>query len=58
MVKQHKPLVNMVRGLLAEFGIEFVRGLHHAVALLARVAKGDAPEVSEFAVRVITGMAG
>src|SRR5687767_5187818 len=30
LVKQRTQLVNMIRGLLAEFGIEMARGLHHA----------------------------
>ena len=58
LVKQRTQLVNMIRGLLAEFGIEIVRGLHHAIDLAERISKGDAPEVPELAVRVITGLAG
>jgi len=58
LVKQRTQLVNMIRGLLAEFGIEIVRGLHHAIELAARIAKGDAPEVPDLAVRVITCLAG
>lgn len=58
LVKQRTQLVNMIRGLLAEFGIEIVRGLHHAIELAARIARGDAPEVPDLAVRVITGLAG
>jgi len=58
LVKQRTQLVNMIRGLLAEFGIEIVRGLHHALELAARIASGTAPEVPELAVRVITGLAG
>ena len=57
LVKQRTQLVNMIRGLLAEFGIEIVRGLHHAIELAARIAKGDAPEIPDLAVRVITGLA-
>ena len=45
LVKQRTQLVNMVRGLLAEFGIEMARGLHHALSLAARLSAGDAPEV-------------
>ena len=58
LVKQRTQLVNMIRGLLAEFGIEMARGLHHALDLAARVARGAAPDVPELAVRVITGLAG
>jgi len=48
----------MIRGPLAEFSIEIARGLHHAIELAARIAKGDTPEVPNLAVRVITGLAG
>ncbi|ACG77607.1 transposase, IS1111A/IS1328/IS1533 (plasmid) [Phenylobacterium zucineum HLK1] len=58
LVKQRTQLVNMIRGLLAEFGIEMARGLHHALDLAARVAQGAAPDVPELAARVITGLAG
>jgi len=57
LVKQRTQLVNMVRGLLAEFGIEMARGLHHALALAARLADGDAPDVPELAQRVVAGLA-
>jgi transposase len=58
LVKQRTQLVNMIRGPLAEFGIEIARGRHHAIELAARIAKGDTPEVPNLAVRVITGLAG
>jgi len=58
LVKQRTQLVNMIRGLLAEFGIEMARGLHHALDLAARVAQGAAPDVPELAARVITSLAG
>lgn len=58
LVKQRTQLVNMIRGLLAEFGIEMARGLHHALELAARIARGAAPDVPELAVRIITGLAG
>lgn len=57
LVKQRTQLVNMVRGLLAEFGIEMARGLHHALALAARLAAGDAPEVPALAQRVVKSLA-
>lgn len=57
LVKQRTQLVNMVRGLLAEFGIEMARGLHHALALAARLSAGDAPEVPGLAQRVVKGLA-
>ena len=57
MVKQRTQLVNMIRGLLAEFGIETARGLHHALALAERLAGGHAPEVPQLAQRVVLGLA-
>lgn len=57
LVKQRTQLVNMVRGLLAEFGIEMARGLHHALELAARLSKGEAAEVPPLAQRVVTGLA-
>src|SRR6478672_8343171 len=44
LVKQRTQLVNMIRGLLAEFGIEMARGLHHALRLAGQLSKGEAPE--------------
>jgi transposase len=57
LVKQRTQLVNMVRGLLAEFGIEMARGLHHALALAARLAAGEALEVPSLAQRIVVGLA-
>lgn len=57
LVKQRTQLVNMIRGLLAEFGIEMARGLHHALNLAARVTQGNAPDVPELAQRVVAGLA-
>ena len=49
LVKQ----VNMVRGLLAEFGIEMAQGLHHALRLAAQLSAGHPTEVSTLAQRVV-----
>lgn len=57
LVKQRTQLVNMIRGLLAEFGIEMARGLHHALELATRLSKGEAAEVPPLAQRVVTGLA-
>ncbi len=57
LVKQRTQLVNMVRGLLAEFGIEMARGLHHALSLTARVTEGHVPNVPQLAQRVVAGLA-
>jgi transposase len=57
LVRQRTQLVNMIRGLLAEFGIDMVRGLHHALAFAERLAAGEAPEVPPLAQRIVAGLA-
>ncbi len=57
LVKQRTELVNMIPGLLAEFGIEMARGLRHALELAASLSAGDAAEVPLLAQRVVTGLA-
>jgi transposase len=57
LVKQRTQLVNMIRGLLAEFGIEMARGLHHALELAKRVVEGRTPDLPELAQRVVTDLA-
>lgn len=57
LVKQRTQLVNMIRGLLAEFGIETARGLHRAINLAAQIADGAIPNVPELAGRIIMGLA-
>lgn len=39
LVKQRRQLLNMIRSLLAEFGIDMARELHHALPL-ARKNRG------------------
>jgi transposase len=57
LVKQRTQLVNMIRGLLAEFGVELARGLHHALALAKELTDGRAAKVPELAQRVVTSLA-
>lgn len=57
LVKQRTQLVNMIRGLLAEFGIEMARGLRHALELATRLSAGEAAEVPSVAQRVVTSLA-
>jgi len=57
-VKQRTQLVNMIRGLLAEFGIEIRRGITHALMLAERIAAGEIPDIPPLAAKVITGLAG
>ena len=53
LVRQRTQLVNMLRGLLAEFGIEMARGLHHALRLAGRLSTGEAPEAPPLARLVV-----
>ena len=57
LVRQRTQLVNMLRGLLAEFGIEIARGLHHALRLAGRLSNGEAPEVPPLARLVVKVLA-
>lgn len=57
LVKQRTQLVNMVRAVLAEFGIAMTRGLHHALALTARLSSGEDVAVPPLAQRVVKSLA-
>src|SRR6202166_3871595 len=57
-VKQRTQLVNMIRSLLAEFGIEIRQGIEQALMLAKRIAAGEVPDVPPLAAKVIAGLAG
>jgi len=57
-VKQRTQSVNMIRGLLAEFGIEIRLGITHALMLAKRIAADDMPDIPPLAAKVIAGLAG
>ncbi len=48
-VRQRTQLVNMLRGLLAEFGITIPRGLGKALGYAKDVTEGDQPEMPKIA---------
>lgn len=54
LVKQRTQLVNMMRGLLAEFGIDFPEGLGRALLMARQVIDGAAPDVPEEAFKIIS----
>jgi transposase len=56
-VKQRTQSVNMLRSLLAEFGIEMRRGIEQALSLAERIAVGDMPGIPALAAKVIAGLA-
>ena len=53
LVKQRTQLVNMMRGLLAEFGIDIPEGLERALLMARQVVDGIAPDIPIEAVRII-----
>src|SRR5271167_5039749 len=57
LVKQRTQLVNMIRGLLAEFGIDIPKGLERALLMARQIVDGKAPEVPALAAKVIAALA-
>jgi transposase len=45
LVKQRTQLINMIRGLLAEFGVDIPTGLERALLMARQIIDGKAPEV-------------
>ena len=57
LVRQRTQLVNMIRGLLAEFGIDIPKGITNALAFVRRAVAGEANEVPDLATTVIAALA-
>ena len=53
LVKQRTQSVNMMRGLLAEFGIDIPEGLERALMMARQVVDGETPEVPAVAAKII-----
>ena len=53
LVKQRTQLVNMIRGLLAEFGIDIPKGLERALVMARRIVDGEAPDVPMEAAKIV-----
>ncbi len=53
LVKQRTQLVNMMRGLLAEFGVDIPEGLERALMMARQVIDGEAPDVPAAAVKMV-----
>jgi transposase len=53
LVKQRTQLVNMMRGLLAEFGIDIPKGLERALLMARRIVDGEAPDVPVEAAKIV-----
>jgi transposase len=57
-VKQRTQLVNMVRDLLAEFGIDIRRGIGQALIHARHIDAGDMPDMPAATAKMIAGLAG
>ena len=57
-VKQRTQLVNMIRSLLAEFGIEIRRGIEQALMIARHIAEEELADIPPLAAKVIAGLAG
>ena len=53
LVKQRTQLVNMIRGLLAEFGLDIPRGIERALLIAKRILDGESLEIPEEAAKVV-----
>lgn len=53
LVKQRTQLINMIRGLLAEFGVDIPKGLARALLIARQIVDGKAPEVPFEAARIV-----
>jgi len=56
MVKQRTQMINMIRGLSSEFGVEAPRGLHQALALAHRLIDGEPMAMPALAIEVVTSL--
>ena len=53
LVKQRTQLVNMMRGLLAEFGIDIPQGLGRALLMAQKGVEGATPDVPDAAAKIV-----
>ena len=56
IVRQRTQTINMMRGLLAEFGIIFAQGVGHAIRFAKSVIEGHSPELPQAANDVVTDL--
>jgi transposase len=57
LVKQRTQLVNMIRGLLAEFGIDIPKGIERALLMARRIVDGEAPDLPMEAAKIVSTLA-
>jgi transposase len=52
-VKQRTQLINIIRSLLAEFGVDIPKGLERALLMARQIVDGKAPEVPFEAAKIV-----
>lgn len=57
LVRQRTQLMNMMRGQLAEFGVTLAKGIQHALKFVRQLLDGDALDIPDLAVKVVTILA-
>jgi transposase len=53
LVKQRTQLINMIRGLPAEFGVDIPKGLERALLMARQIVDGKAPDVPIEAAKIV-----
>jgi transposase len=53
LVEQRTQLINMIRGLLAKFGVEIPKGLERALVVARQIVDGRAPDVPVEAAKIV-----
>src|SRR5271154_5273177 len=53
LVKQRTQMINMIRGLLAEFGVDIPKGLERALLMARQIVDGKSPDVPIEAAKIV-----
>jgi transposase len=53
LVKLRTQLINMIRGLLAAFGVDIPKGLERALLMARQIVNGKAPDVPIEAAKIV-----
>src|SRR6202043_1557502 len=57
LVKQRTQTINMIRGLLAEFGVDIPKGLERALLMAPQIVDGKSPDVPIEAAKIVGTLA-
>lgn len=53
LIRQRTQVINMVRGLLAEFGVDIRKGITHALTIARKIVEDDGPKLPDIATKMI-----